>query len=391
MIYKTSLIIIISIIHFKNFIKQIFINIINNLNSFTFVSLVLNFFNHSKKIYKQQKFEKFLNQNSKFWSHKYNYKKKQNTFILESFINHEAYSISNSIIGKYLQEIYNSNLIGIIKPNNFRGIDILKSYGIKDIIFFKEQTLKERIQNLHFINNQINLNDSIKNFLNFKYLKTDAGMTAYDSYIRYKGDPNLNNVNYSLLFFLTDVIYACNFFNNILDKNKFSGLIQSETSFSPSNSLFQISLSKKIKVYSRVGTSNLTIRIYDNFKQRYKYRNSLSNKLFEHIFKLNKKKCIDYQNDIQDKKFKDGSFGIDPRVLSKNRNVEKKMITKNEFISKFNWDRGKKIIVIFLHHLIDRNYHSGPRKNFIDNYSWTKYILMLPKILKILMIKTTSI
>ena len=101
MIYKTSLIIIISIIHFKNFIKQIFINIINNLNSFTFVSLVLNFFNHSKKIYKQQKFEKFLNQNSKFWSHKYNYKKKQNTFILESFINHEAYSISNSIM-KYL-------------------------------------------------------------------------------------------------------------------------------------------------------------------------------------------------------------------------------------------------------------------------------------------------
>ena len=150
-----------------------------------------------------------------------------------------------------------------------------------------------------------------------------------------------------MLFFLTDVIYACNFFNNILDKNKFSGLIQSETSFSPSNSLFQISLSKKIKVYSRVGTSNLTIRIYDNFKQRYKYRNSLSNKLFEHIFKLNKKKCIDYQNDIQDKKFKDGSFGIDPRVLSKNRNVEKKMITKNEFISKFNWDREKNYCNLF--------------------------------------------
>ena len=44
------------------------------------------------------------------------------------------------------------------------------------------------------------------------------------------------------------------------------------------------------------------------------------------------------------------------------------MITKNEFISKFNWDREKNYCNLFTS-FDDRNYHSGPRKNFIDNYA----------------------
>ena len=32
-------------------------------------------------------------------------------------------------------------------------------------------------------------------------------------------------------------------------------------------------------------------------------------------------------------------------------------------------------LVFFMNHLIDRNFHHGPRLNFQDNYSWTKFIL----------------
>ena len=41
----------------------------------------------------------------------------------------------------------------------------------------------------------------------------------------------------------------------------------------------------------------------------------------------------------------------------------------------FNWSPKKKIVVFFLNHLIDVNFHSGPRTIFKDNYTWTKFLL----------------
>ena len=32
-------------------------------------------------------------------------------------------------------------------------------------------------------------------------------------------------------------------------------------------------------------------------------------------------------------------------------------------------------MVFFLNHLIDVNFHSGPRTIFKDNYTWTKFLL----------------
>ena len=55
-------------------------------------------------------------------------------------------------------------------------------------------------------------------------------------------------------------------------------------------------------------------------------------------------------------------------------------VTKKDIIKKFKWKK-KKIGVFFLNHLIDRNFHNGPRINFQDNYSWTEYVLNeLPKL-----------
>lgn len=48
----------------------------------------------------------------------------------------------------------------------------------------------------------------------------------------------------------------------------------------------------------------------------------------------------------------------------------------------FNWQDNKKIIVFFMNVLIDRNFHFGPRINFKDNYSWTKFMLSKIKRIK---------
>ena len=44
--------------------------------------------------------------------------------------------------------------------------------------------------------------------------------------------------------------------------------------------------------------------------------------------------------------------------------------------------RQKKIVVFFLNHLIDVNFHSGPRTIFKDNYTWTNFLLNKIKSIK---------
>ena len=95
--------------------------------------------------------------------------------------------------------------------------------------------------------------------------------------IRYTGTPTVNKINHELVIFLADTIYAYDEFKNILKKNPLiKDLIQSETAFTPLNIFFNLSLKRKINVYSRLGTDSLSIRKYDNFDQRYFYRANIS-------------------------------------------------------------------------------------------------------------------
>ena len=108
-------------------------------------------------------------------------------------------------------------------------------------------------------------NKKIKSFLKLKYKKTDVGLSAYDSFIRYTGIANLEKINHELFFFLTEAVAVCNQFENIIKRNNFKISVQAETSFLPLNCLFQLSLFKKIKVFSRLGVDDLAVRIYKDF------------------------------------------------------------------------------------------------------------------------------
>ena len=86
----------------------------------------------------------------------------------------------------------------------------------------------------------------------------------------------------------------------------------------------------------------------------------MSKKLFKKIKKIYLKK----KNNI--------NYGFDTKIPLIN-NKRNKKINKNEILKFFNWQDNKKIIVFFMNVLIDRNFHFGPRTNFKDNYTWTKY------------------
>ena len=67
-------------------------------------------------------------------------------------------------------------------------------------------------------------------------------------------------------------------------------------------------------------------------------------------------------------------FGQDLRIRAKLKG-KLSVLSKRKFLNKIGWKNEKKIIVFFLNHLIDVNFHSGPRKFLKDNYTWTKFML----------------
>lgn len=373
MIFKLSLILSCIFFHCKKKIKFYLQNINNFIKTIDITKYILTKLrNKNEGYFKNKNFNEFVNTNKNFWTNQHIDQVGNDTILLESFVNHPAYALSNCVIAKYLKKIYKKKITGILKRNNFYGRKIFESFKIDKIILLDEINLIQRIVASIISIKILKENYIIKDFLKLKYKNTDIGMTAYDSFIRYTGISNLKKVNHELFFFLTEAVSTCKQFDSIIKKNNFKLSVQAETSFLPLNSLFQLSLFNKIKVFSRLGVDELALRIYNSPKERYFYRDIISNKLFNFIYAKYKKKIISKYNILQQKKIRRGSFGIDLRVIAKEK--KKPIISRKKLNELFNWE-DKKIGVIFLHHLIDRNFHNGPRKYFTDNYSWGKYVL----------------
>ena len=52
---------------------------------------------------------------------------KKNKVLVECFINHEVYNLSNILIGKFLQKIYNCDAVAILRSGDLKNEIILKS------------------------------------------------------------------------------------------------------------------------------------------------------------------------------------------------------------------------------------------------------------------------
>ena len=102
------LVFIIKETNFINYLKYLFINkTINPINS--------------------KYFNLYIKKNKKIWTE--NKKLKKNTIIVENFINHPGYTLSNAITAKYLSQIYNSEIIGIIRKGDLKAKALFK--GLK--------------------------------------------------------------------------------------------------------------------------------------------------------------------------------------------------------------------------------------------------------------------
>ena len=345
--------------------------------------------------FKSQKFKKYLKKNNSYWESKTNNGKTKNKKILiENYINHPYHSINNILIGKYLNIIKNHELIGLLRKNDLRGKFLFKSFGITKIHYFNYGGILKRI--FYILKAIIILNrvSSFKNFLNFKISKIDVGLLTYDTFLRYTRKPTCNKFEIRLINFFAQALYSIEYYRKILKDKNIEGLVQAEKQFIPLNVLFQsFLLSKKRKIYSRIGTDKLCVRIFSNFNQRHENKASFSKKLLNNLF-LDHKKIIIRKIDRYFKfQFKNKFYGktwaplvennkkvisrwkknweknkLDNKVINK---IQTKEFTRIELCKKFNWDIDTKIITIFLPHMIDGNYNQGLKNLYIDNYSWT--------------------
>jgi len=317
------------------------------------------------------KFIKIGNFNLKNCKIKKNIKK---VMLIENFINHPIYTYTNLVCALLINKIYNYNLIGILRKGDIKAEVLFRKFKIKKFIFIKEPNFFERLFYIYKAISLINPKMKIEDFCKLKYNKIDVGLSSYDTYIRYTKVPTLKEVDAEILVILASCLHKIDFFKKKKFFNKnIKKSIQSETVFNPLNSYFQLSLINKIEVYSRCLQEEISIRKYTAWNQRYLYRYNISQKMFDYVYKNEKNS----KNKVIYKYFKKGlenkSFGIDPTItylVKKN----KKTYNKKEILNIFKW-KNKPIVCFFPNLLIDRNFHNGPRTNFKDNYTWTKFLL----------------
>ena len=288
--------------------------------------------------------------------------------------------MSNAIIASYLSKLNNNSIIAFIRSGDIKSEILFKSFGIKKFIFFKKKNFFKRLRYIFLSIKLVKDKRKIQQFCKIKKDNIDLGLPSYDSFIRYTGIPTLNKITPELILFLAEALYAYDTFEKEIKRYNIIHSVQAETAFSPLNIFFQLCLKNKIKVYTRLGTDKFSVRIYDNFSQRYYYRANISQKLLNKVHvkfkKIAKIKIKRYYHSLQRK----GHFGQDLRIRSKIKS-KSKILNKEKLCKIFGWSSQKKIAVFFFNHLIDVNFHSGPRTIFKDNYSWSDYILkQIPKI-----------
>ena len=341
--------------------------------------------------FKSKELLNFIKVNKKKWLKKDNKNKK--CVLIECFINQQFYQINNIIVGKYLEEIDNRNAIALLRKGDIRSKFIFKSFGIENIIYYEYGNLFVRSFYLLKALSIIVKLKSIKEFINLRIRGIDIGLLSYDTFLRYTRLPTTDKFNFKMIIFFAEALFALSFTEKMLSNSKITDLVQSEKQFIPLNIIFQKFLSsRKRRVYARVGTDRLCVRIYSNFNQRHENKARYSKNILNFLFKKKKKILNKKINNFFKFQFKSKLYGKtwstlvlnDKKTLSKwKKNWEKNLLSnqgfdyikyrafsKKQFCKKYNLEENKKIVTIFLPHLIDGNFQHGRKNLYQDNFSW---------------------
>jgi len=325
----------------------------------------------------EKTFIEFINKNKKLWDQrkkKLNSKKKKT--LITSFVHfHPAYPYANCIIGKYIEEYYDTELIGFCDSYDYLSEVIMRSFGVNKFYYLYERNFFTRT---YYFFLAIRILKNIKNineFINFEYNKIDLGKIVYDDVLRRTGHPTLNKISFMLIYHLSQALNKSDQYKKILKKINLDSIIQSETQFIPSAIIFQQTLRKNIKVYSREGAGKkMSIKKFSSFSERYTSRDEPPKNIFDIIYKNSRKLTAKLGYKLIKDRLRGHTKEDDVRD-SKWAHQSKKNYSKKEICKKFNWDVKKPIILIFSHSLIDGNFSYGARI-FKDNLTWLRETLL---------------
>jgi|ETNmetMinimDraft_20_1059909.scaffolds.fasta_scaffold17818_1 hypothetical protein len=194
-------------------------------------------------------FINFINKNKKLWDKKNKENRKNRKKILvTSFVHfHPAYPYANSIIGKYLEEYYNSELLGFCDNYDLKSEIIMRSFGIKKFYYLYERNFFVRffyfLLALRILKNIKNINK----FLKFRYNNIDIGKIVYEDVLRRSGHPTLDEISFKLIYHLSQALNTSDQYKKIINKINLNSIVQSETQFIPSAIIFQYTLANKKK------------------------------------------------------------------------------------------------------------------------------------------------
>ena len=326
-------------------------------------------------------FINFINENKKLWDKnkkidkKIDKKKNKKKILITAFVHHHAaYPYINSIIGKYLEEYHDIELIGFCDSHDYTSQIIIRSFGIKKFYYLFERNFFVRF--FYFLSALINVKkiNDVDEFLKFKYNDIDIGKITYDDVLRRSGIASFNKFSFKLVYHFAEAMNKSDQYKKILSKIDVVSTIQSEQQFIPSAIIFQQTLKKKIKVYSRNGHGKrMSIRKFSSFSKRYTFPTDETEKLFKFIYKERRHLASKLGYKLIKKRFA-GNWKAYFEIERIGGHGNKKNYSKKELCKILNWDINKPIVTIFSHSLIDGNYRNGPRI-FKDNLTWLRETL----------------
>jgi len=342
----------------------------------------LSLYLHSKKskhYFKSNNFFNYIQINKKFWNRNKIKNTKDFYIAIDCTNTHPFNLIQNLIIGKYLQKIFNHEIL-IIDTfyNNYRK-KLYDSFLISNFFFLGAIfDFKLFIQVIKILNNLlININN-IEDFINLKYESIEVGKISYDDYLRntYKGTEN--KINLKLIFFLFKALNSLEKIKKITLINRIKIYNTHELQFNPEAILFQFFLHNNCKIFCKgVGQTEIGLRKFMKFSQRMYNRHSISKNLFIKIYKSKNSNFYEksgfeliqrrFENKRNINDIHDLTFAFDPK---------KKVVDRKYICDLFNWDSNKPIIVVFANNIFDGVFEKRT-SIFRDNYIWLQKTLEL--------------
>lgn len=332
-----------------------------------------------KKKHNQNHFDKLNKINNKILNKKKFNKKK---ILIASFVHQYGYVYTECLIANHLSNILNAKVYGLMDKNDKDTEGFFNSFNFFKNFFLTKNNLFICIINLKKAFNIFKKFRNLNDFIKFKYKNLDLGKIIYDHYIRNSGNPSPDKLNYKFLYFLNESILFYSQVEKIFDKNKFDYMVMSERQFIPSMIIFQMALSKKIKVIGRVaGPKKIGVYMYKSISQKFYADIQVDKPLIDKY--INNKNCKKYISNgtklvksILYEKRRNFDFNI-----NRKKKVQLKNFDEHKFFKFLNLDKKNPTCFIFSHNLLDGNLNGKSIFIYNDYLSWLretlKYLEML--------------